>query len=253
MIEEPFAVGNSVIHSIDPRFKLVFATLISFIIALSNEFQPLYLGLFFSVLLIIFSRINLFKIVKKLSVVAGFLLLLWIVLPVTYKGDIFFYLWSLGFSKQGIVLCSKITLKSVSILFIFISLVATMTFAAMGQAMDKLGVPGKIVHLFLMTFRYVFVLDFEYKRLLKAVKIRGFKAKNGMHTYKTYAYIIGMLFVRAAQRGERVHQAMLCRGFKGRFYSLHEFLPHVRDWIFSVFMVVLLTILLLLEYGFVHK
>ncbi len=249
MIEEPFASGSSVIHRIDPRFKLVFATLLSFTIALSHELYCLYFGVVISVLLIASAKINLFKIIKKLSVVAGFLLLLWIVLPLTYKGDTLFYIGSLPFSKQGIHLCFQITLKSVSILLIFISLMATMSFAQMGHAMDKLGVSGKIVYLFLMTFRYVFVLDYEYKRLLKAVKIRGFKARNGMHTYKTFAYIIGMLFVRASDRGERVHQAMVCRGFKGKFYSLHEFTPHVRNRVFSFIMIILLITILFLEYG----
>ena len=44
-----------------------------------------------------------------------------------------------------------------------------------------------------------------------------------MHTYRTYAYLLGMLFVRASERSARVHQAMKCRGFDGRFHSLDRF------------------------------
>jgi cobalt/nickel transport system permease protein len=44
-----------------------------------------------------------------------------------------------------------------------------------------------------------------------------------MHTYKTYAYLVGMLLVRSSDRAERVRNAMLCRGFSGRFYSLRRF------------------------------
>ena len=87
-----------------------------------------------------------------------------------------------------------------------------------------------------MTYRYVFVIEQEYQRLLKAVKIRNFQPKTNMHTYRTYAYLVGMLFVRASARAERVHHAMLCRGFKGKFYCLYDFSVSRLDLIWSAFM-----------------
>ena len=98
-----------------------------------------------------------------------------------------------------------------------------MPLATLGYALNRLRVPDKIVHLLLMTYRYVFVLEQEYQRLMRAVKIRGFQPATNLHTYRTYAYVVGMLFVRAAERAERVQQAMLCRGFKRKFYCLQEF------------------------------
>ncbi|HSM43892.1 MAG TPA: epoxide hydrolase N-terminal domain-containing protein, partial [Acidimicrobiia bacterium] len=46
------------------------------------------------------------------------------------------------------------------------------------------------------------------------------------------AYVIGMLFVRASHRADRVYRAMQCRGFSGRFYSLAEFSASPANWIF---------------------
>jgi cobalt/nickel transport system permease protein len=103
------------------------------------------------------------------------------------------------------------------------ALVATMPFATAGHALHRLRVPDKIVHLLLMTYRYIFVLEQEYLRLGRAAAIRGFRPGTNLHTYRTYAYLVGMLFVKAVDRAERVRAAMLCRGFKGRFYSLQEF------------------------------
>jgi len=68
-----------------------------------------------------------------------------------------------------------------------------------------------------------------------------------MHTYKTYAYLIGMIFVRAAARAQRVHQAMICRGFKGKFYSLYKFSSTGLSWIFSTVMTGFLIALVFLE------
>jgi hypothetical protein len=47
MVQEPFALGNSLVHRLDPRFKIVMATLYAFAVALSNRFPALFLGLAF--------------------------------------------------------------------------------------------------------------------------------------------------------------------------------------------------------------
>jgi cobalt/nickel transport system permease protein len=75
----------------------------------------------------------------------------------------------------------------------------------------------------LMTYRYIFVLEQESQRLIRAAKIRGFTPGTSLHAYKTYAYLVGMLFVKASERAERVYRAMKCRGFNGRFHCLHAF------------------------------
>ncbi len=45
-----------------------------------------------------------------------------------------------------------------------------------------------------------------------------------------------MLFVRAVDRAERVRWAMLCRGFKRKFYSLQEFEAGAGGFVFLVLM-----------------
>ena len=75
------------------------------------------------------------------------------------------------------------------------------------------------------------------------MKIRGFAPKTDLHTYKSYAYMVGMLLVRSFDRGQRVHNAMLCRGFKGNLYSLSKF-SFKRHDIVSVSLMVTIIILL---------
>jgi cobalt/nickel transport system permease protein len=58
-----------------------------------------------------------------------------------------------------------------------------------------------------------------------------------------------MLFVRAAARAERVHQAMLCRGFKGKFYSLQDFQMSSASWIFALIMTAMIFGLALMEWS----
>ena len=236
MINEPFATGSSVIHRIDPRYKIVIAGLYSAVVAVSYRFPTLASALFCAFILLALARLDPLEVAKRILVVFGFLVLIWLVLPITYEGEPIARIGPFEITRPGVVLCAQITLKSVAILICLISLTTTASFAALGHAMDRLHVPGKIVHLVLMTYRYIFVLEQEFQRLVRAAKIRGFTPGTNIHTYRTYAYLVGMLFVRAASRAERVFRAMRCRGFNGRFYCLADFPPHPRNLVFALLM-----------------
>jgi cobalt/nickel transport system permease protein len=114
--------------------------------------------------------------------------------------------------------------------------------------MHELRVPKKIVHLFFFTYRYIHVIYREYLRLVNAMKARGFRPGTNMHTYKTYAYLVGMLLVRSSDRAERVRNAMLCRGFRGNLYSLSTFSMKREDVISLILMLGLILALGVLEW-----
>jgi cobalt/nickel transport system permease protein len=99
--------------------------------------------------------------------------------------------------------------------------------------MATLGIPDKVVQLFLFTYRYIHVIHEEYLRLLRALKIRGFEPGTNLHTYRTYAYLVGMLLLKSYERSFRIRQAMLCRGFQGRFYSLNHLSMKTSDWLMA--------------------
>jgi cobalt/nickel transport system permease protein len=223
MLREPFAVGDSPLHRLDPRIRLVSAAVDSCAVALCREFPALLAALILSMALVALARLRTAEVLKRLLVVNGLGVFIWAVVPFTFPGEALFRLGPFGAAREGVELAAQITLKSNAIVLAFMALAATMSLATMGHALHRLRVPDKIVHLFLMTYRYIFVLEQEYQRLVRAASIRGFKPGTNLHTYRTYAYLVGMLFVRAVDRAERVRWAMLCRGFKRKFYSLHEF------------------------------
>jgi cobalt/nickel transport system permease protein len=247
MISEPFAIGKSTIHRLDPRIRLSLTVLYSFVVALSYQFTVLIPALSLSLILILLSRVNTQEVLKRLVIVNALILLLWLVLPFTFKGETLTRLGSFAIYRPGVILAAQITLKSNTILLAFIALIATMSFSTLGHAMYRLRVPEKIVYLLLMTYRYIFVIEEEYLRLMRAAKIRGFRPGTNANTYRTYSYVIGMLFVRAAARAERVHQAMRCRGFNGKFYSLQEFQTSSASWAFTIMMTAIIVGLIVME------
>ena len=229
MLQEPFVHRTSRIHDVDPRFKIVMATLYAFAVALSNRFPALFLALFFSLALIGMSRLPLLEVAKRVALVNGFVLFFWFVVPFTYPGEPLLSLGPLTATREGVLVAARITLKSNAILLAFIALIATTSVATLGAALSRLGVPQKIVHLLLLNYRYIFVIEEEYHRLVRSAAVRGFQPSTRLHTYRTFAYLVGMLFVRASERAERVYMAMLCRGFSGKFHCLHEFSCSRRD------------------------
>lgn len=248
MLSEPFAGGDSILHRLDPRARIVAATGYCFAVALAGHFPALLTAAALSAALVLMSGIRLKDIGKRLLIVNGLILLLWTVVPLTYGGEPLFRIGWFEVSRQGVSLTAQITLKSNAILMAFISLIATMPLAGLGHALNELMVPPKIIHLLLLNYRYVFVIEQEYQRLIRAAKIRGFQPGTNLHTYRTYAYVIGMLLVRTASRAQRVHQAMLCRGFRGTFYSLQEFKGGRSAWIFSMLMTIVIMGLIVMEW-----
>ena len=250
MISEAFISKESLINKLDPRTRLISAVVLALVIAVSSGVTTIVTAFALSLIFISISGVNLQAVFKRILVVNIFILLFWVILPFTFKEPdaAMIHIGTVEISREGVLLAAKITLKSNAILLFFISLVAAMPLGLLGHAMNRLHVPKKMVQLFLLTYRYLFVIEQEYQRLLTAARVRCFHSKTKLHTYKTYAFIVGMLFVRASEQAERVHQAMRCRGFSGIFFSLHTFSFCRIDAVWAMFMAVLVTLLEIMEW-----
>ena len=225
MIQEPFATGTSPIHRTSPILRVILVTAFSFAAAVMHQVPALATALLISVILGGLARLPIVPLVRRLAPAAGLLLLVWMVVPLTYGGAPAAQLGPLSISRAGSMLCFEITLKAMSILLAFIALVATMDTATLGHTLSRMGMPDKLTLLLLLAYRYIFVIEQEYQRLYRAARMRNFKPGSNLHTYRTYAFLVGMLFVRASERATRVHHAMKCRGFNGRFHSLVRYAP----------------------------
>nr|NJM02574.1 cobalt ECF transporter T component CbiQ [Desulfobacula sp.] len=232
MIEEPFAQGRSLIHRMEPGIKIPAALALSLAAALCKHFSIIWVYLLISILLVFAARLDLRAVTKRLKPLFWFLAMIWVLLPLTFEGRILYQYGWVRVTEPGLLLSAMITLKSVTIVLIFTALVATMPAASLGNGLHRLHVPDKLVFLFLMCYRYIAVIEEEYNRLIRAARFRGFTPKTDLHSYKTFAYLAGMLFVRASLRARRVHKAMLCRGFNGKFHTLDVYLPNRLNSIF---------------------
>lgn len=243
MLAETFAEGNSFIHRLDPRVKVVAASAFSLLAAVSDRFPALIVALVLAVALIFFAKLSWRAVGRRLVIVNGFLLLLWLVVPFTFPGTAALRIGPLEITHQGLIYALMITVKSNAIVLACIGLLSTSHITTMGRALGRLHVPDKIVHVLLFMVRYLGIIHREYLRRTTAIRVNGFRPGTNMHTYRTYANMIGMLLIGSYEMAESVYAAMLCRGFSGEFCALEEFEIRDTDILFCATMA--LTVLLM--------
>ena len=82
------------------------------------------------------------------------------------------------------------------------------------RGLEKLHLPKLMVQIAAFMLRYVNVISDEMERMKVARESRGFIA-TGIKDWKVIATAASALFIRSYERGERVHLAMLSRGYSG--------------------------------------
>lgn len=102
-----------------------------------------------------------------------------------------------------------------------LGVLASLLFAATTQApdlvsgLDRLRLPRQLVQILGFTVRYLDVVTGQLRSMRMAREARGFQASSVRH-WPVLASTAAALFIRSYERGERVHLAMLARGYGGR-------------------------------------
>lgn len=97
-------------------------------------------------------------------------------------------------------------------------LIATTPQPDLLRAARRLGMPTVLVTLLGLTLRYLLVLIDEGNRLSLGFAARAVGPRD-LRLARPLGRVVGALAVRTIERGERVHQAMLARGFEGQWPS----------------------------------
>lgn len=234
------AIKQSVVHSIDVRVKLVCA--LAIIIAgvvvgrSSREFSDriLYLLMLESyiVAVAILSRIDMGMFFRRILVLLPFGGTIAVLRPFFDPGEVVFEFYFLRITREGIeagAVLLAILLVSLSAV-VLLSCVTRISDLAMG--IHALGVPREFSLLLSITFRYLFVYAEIFEKMREAQANRAFSLRGRKaHVFKTLAYTVGVLFIRAMKQGINLYQAMLSRGYSAERYGFSKKKLHRRDLI----------------------
>ncbi|EMG37625.1 cobalt ABC transporter, permease protein CbiQ [Desulfocurvibacter africanus PCS] len=247
MISEPLTAHGGLLSRLDPRMRLAAAIGFSVTAAVLTHIPAALAALACGLLLLALSGLSLPPVLKRLLLVNGFVAFLWLFLPFSTPGESIWSLGPLAATRQGLAMALLVTLKANAILLAFMALASAMGVPAVSRALSGLGLPRNLAQLVAFSYRYLFVLGEEYHRLRTAAAVRGFRPRTDLHTYRTYAHLLGMVLVRSLDRSERVYQAMICRGFDGVFRGLDSPRLGQADTAFGLLALVAVTTMLYMD------
>jgi len=213
---DKYADLKSPLHNFDPRAKLICILILMISIVLLNDLLYLMIGLIISVLFVLFSKLPILFILKRLRWVALFIFAVLVLLPFSVGTSVIFNFHFLNIYREGLILAVTIALKAFSVILLIFPMLATMKFVTFIKTLERLHVPNKLVQIITFTYRYIFVLLNELRRTLNSIEARSYKKHRTGFKLRVLGNAIGMLLVRSYERGERIYQSMLARGYSGR-------------------------------------
>lgn len=221
---------NSLISRLDPRWKLAAAALLLIALACVQGLPAALAGLAVCLLLAIVARLPWRWYLGRMGGLFAFLALFTLPLPFFVEGPGWSASWGpVTFSLHGLVVGLTLAARAASIVSVALVVLATAPLEDNLKAARSLWVPGVLVQLLLLSYRYVHLLVEELNRLRVALRVRGYRQRLTAHSFRTVAHTAATLFVRGHDRAERVAHAMRCRGFDGRFRTLSSFVTRPRD------------------------
>ena len=209
VVLERWSRGHSPLHRRDPRAKTL--ALLIFLVLVATSRPPfLRLGAAYFVLLIaalVWARLPLAAALARSGVVLPFSLV--------FAG---ISLMAGDATRAGALLV-KSYLSALAVLLV----ISTTPMPQLLRGLESLGVPRFLLMVAQFLYRYLFVISEEAQHMRAASIARGASVRGMVaHSarFRSAAGALAVLFARSYKRAENIHQAMLARGFEGRFHLL---------------------------------
>ena len=217
--------GHSVVHRAPAHVKLVL--LVSFMLVVVATPREWYLAfaVYLLVLLVVIwmSGVPYRYLAKRMLIETPFVLFA-VLVPFIAEGPRIEVL-GMSVSQPGLVAAWGLIVKG------SLGVLASLTLAATTDPQDvlvglrRLRMPDLIVQIMGFMLRYLEVVTGEMGRMTTSMKSRGSDPRSPRH-WPVLARSLGALFIRSYERGERVHLAMLARGYDG---TLPHLAPTVKE------------------------
>lgn len=248
-----YCEGNSLLHRLDPRAKIIITILYIVAIFLAKNVFAFALLLLFTVALVLMSRLSVRVILNGLKPILFIALFTAVINVFFYKGDEpLIAFWIIKIYKEGLINAGLIVLRILMLLTATsMFLTYTTTPIALTDGMEQLLYPlskiGVPVHDFAMmmtiALRFIPTLIEETEKIMNAQKARGADFSSGGLVKRARAIvpIIIPLFVSAFRRAGDLATAMECRCYTGgkgrtRMNVLHA---GAKDVLFTLLIILL--------------
>lgn len=221
--------GDSVIHRLPPQCKLLAVAAFAIVVVATprEAFWAFgaYLGLLVAIALV--AGVPLLTVARRMVIEVPFVLFA-VLIPFIGLGERVQVL-GLSLSLAGLWAAWNILAKATLGVIASILLASTTEPRAMLLGAQRLRLPALLVQIATFMLRYMDVIVDEMRRMRVARESRGFVARD-LRQVPVIARSAGALFIRSYERGERVHLAMLSRGYSGQMPIMGEVSASARQW-----------------------
>lgn len=207
--------AHSPVHRWPAQVKLVALVLFMLVVVATPRgvFWPYAVHAAILAVTLALSRVPLRHLLPRMVVEVPFVVFA-LLLPFVATGPQV-QVWGLVVSRDGLEGAGMLLAKAT------LGVVAGLLLASTTQARDlivglqRLRIPAPMVQILSLMLRYTEVVGAEWRRMQVARRSRGFEG-GSWRSWSVLAMSTGALFIRSYERGERVHLAMLSRGWTGR-------------------------------------
>lgn len=220
--------GKSFIHNLDPRTKIIAATIIIVLLLFSRSYPAFALSALFIAALIIFSGLPAGYVMRGLKPMLPVLAIMWVFQLFLFKDPdaaVYFQWWIFEATEAGLQMGNLIILR---VLFLFtITTFLTLTTSvvsltdgleSMLKPLQAIGLPSQeLVMTLVIALRFVLILAEELEKIIKAQMARGVAFDRGNFIQKTRKIfpVFLPLFIGAFKRAEELIVAMDARSYTG--------------------------------------
>jgi cobalt/nickel transport system permease protein len=207
--------GHSPVHRAPAHLKLV--ALVGFMLVVVSTPRTWYAAYaaYLVVLLVVVavSQVPPLYLLKRMVIELPFVLFA-ILVPFVATGPQVDVLW-FTVSETGLVAAFALLAKGSLGVLASLTLAATTEPDAVLDGLRRLRMPDLLVQIMGFMIRYLDVVTGDLGRQLTAMRSRGCEPRSPRH-WPALGRSLGALFIRSYERGERVHLAMLSRGYDAR-------------------------------------
>jgi cobalt/nickel transport system permease protein len=130
-------------------------------------------------------------------------------------------------SDNGIMLIALLLVKALTVVTWSLFFLMTTRYEHFAAMIYRI-FPAPLDQIFLMAYRFLFLTLAMTASILKAVRSRGGGLIRSVRMQgRLFADIFALVFIRSFERSERVHKAMVARGFSGSYGTAVE-IPALR-------------------------
>ena len=219
--------GHSPVHRAPAHLKVL--ALIGFmllVVATPGDWLPAFAGyLAVLVAVVAVSRVPATYLLRRMVVEVPFVVFA-LLMPFIATGPRVDVL-GVAVSQPGLAAAWALLVKGTLGVLASLTLAATTEPRDLLAGLERLRVPNLLVQIMGFMVRYLDVVTDEMRRMRVARESRGFTARDVRH-WPVIARSAGALFIRSYERGERVHLAMLSRGYTGTMPRLQH-VDHTAD------------------------